>query len=163
MKTKIKKLTMLFTVIIGCILTVQNAKAQSIRGYQVSLFSKTFNEGTGLATFSSIGYPFAPASVTPEYKVPFGSVQNFSDFPNLNDRAKSTRFTATKGMTIVFFRNANQDYSDAHTKVYIKQAVNGYVLDSFQRNYEDVNIKVTYYNPNSLDGNVSCMTVYEGM
>lgn len=158
MKNHLRRITLCAVLIFTMLSLSQSANAQLSKGFRLSFFPDRFMQGNCLGTFTSYGYPlWGPVVYSPD----MGLIQpntavNLRDF-GIDDRAKSVVINSAAGVNLTFFNNADGDATRGICIVYVKQAMAGYVLDSFERTYEDNYIQVTYWsNGGGINGQLSC-------
>ena len=76
--------------------------------------------------------------------------------PTQNDAIRSAKLYGVRpGAEIRVYDAVNGDTSDDFCIVNVKRTVPEYVVDSFERTYEDEYVRVTFIRNNGLDGKIS--------
>lgn len=84
--------------------------------------------------------------------------QNFK--PVQNDTIRSAKiYSVRPGCEIRVFDSDNGGTDDDFCIVNVKRVVPEYVIDTFERSYEDEYVRVTFIRNNGLDGRVSRIKV----
>lgn len=120
-----------------------------------------------IMVFGSIAATQPANANNPYYSIALGGTANLKDFllhptasfTSINDRARSGKVSGTAGRTITVFDSPDGKTNDDYTVIQFKTTVTGYYLDTFEKNYEDSNVKVTYVRKNGLDGKVSAIRI----
>ena len=77
-----------------------------------------------------------------------------------NDEARSMRMYAVPiGTTISVYDSGNGGTRDDWCEVRVKQRVKDYIVDTFERSYEDNVVRVVYHERDNLDGKVSYIRI----
>lgn len=87
---------------------------------------------------------------------------NFKDYKACtNDEVRSMRIIyAEAGTTLSFYDSPDGSPSDDYTIIKIKRDISsGINVDTFEKSYEDDDIKVTHHHVNGLDGKISFFSV----
>jgi len=151
-------------VLVFCLFNASKTYAQAIDLYGFSLTLQ--KSSITIIVFTTNPYPGTNPHHEIHSIVP-GQVMNLRDYTldgkNLNDVANQAVFTAKAGTRIIFYNNADADYSRGRCELYVKQDVGGYFLTSLEHTYEDAYIKVNWYSEgqNSLNGNLSSVVFYK--
>jgi len=155
---KVKSMVLLLFGIWFC----QTVQAQSLYGYRVTLFNGNNATANARVIFGNDGWPpnYGTSPYTPDYDInTLNATINFRDYSSVDDKVKSAIITGSARLTLTFYKDADRNYQNDHCIVYIKQDMTGYILNSFESNYEDDWIKVTYFGSGDLDGEVSCLSI----
>ena len=77
-----------------------------------------------------------------------------------NDEARSVRFRDVIGpKTLTLFDHPDRKREDDWTEIIIKRNIKSKLISTFQRSFEDDDVRVIYHRNNGLDGKVSSMTL----
>lgn len=163
---KIKKLLFVAVAVVGGTLFSKAANAQAFA--EIQLYEDNFGDlSSPCGVFGSIAAT-QPANVNnPYYSIALGGTANLKNFllhptasfTSINDRARSGRLSGTAGRSVTVFDSPDGKTNDDYTVIEFKTTVTGYYLDTFEKNYEDSNVKVTYVRKNGLDGKVSAIRI----
>lgn len=159
---KIKNLLFVAVAVIGGTLFSKAANAQTFA--EIQLYENNFGDiSHPCGVFGTATQP--PRVNNPFYTLALGGTANLknyllnpgSTFTSINDRARSGKLSGSAGRTITVYDSPDAKTNDDYTVVQFKTTVTNYYLDTFEKNYEDSNVKVTYVRKNGLDGKVSAI------
>lgn len=141
-----------------------NAQVFQPPEYRYAITFCSSSDGNSNNHVGSFNALFGGMNPEPRYSVGFDQNYNLRDYPyqfsptaTLNDRAKSVIISSTGGVTLIFFNNADGDYSHGSCTVYVKKTMYNYILTSFEHTYEDDYVKVQWWSEqHGLNKEVSC-------
>ena len=93
--------------------------------------------------------------------VAFSDLWGGADFPCNNDEARSILLhDVPAGKVLRFYDDGGRGYQDDDwTEILVKQPVSRKYVDTFERSFEDADVKVIFHRDNGLDGKISSAEV----
>ncbi|AMP97756.1 hypothetical protein AY601_0814 [Pedobacter cryoconitis] len=162
-----KKILFIFTAVLCVTLFSRSAKAQG--NYSIVLFEENYETTSDLYTSGTFGSgPTVRKDKNSYFNAGIGYRANLKKYKvyefvtnssSLNDRARSAKIYSDGPITFTVYDSPDAKTNDDYTVIRVKTAANGVYISSFENNYEDDNLKVTYYRKNGLDGKVSSLII----
>jgi hypothetical protein len=99
-------------------------------------------------------------NATQDLVASYNPTKRFSGRVRPNDEARSMRmFAVPIGTTISLYDAGNGGTRDDWCEIRVKQRVKDYIVDTFERSYEDNVVRVVYHEKDNLDGKVSYIRI----
>jgi len=162
-----KKILFIFAAVMCVTLFSRSVKAQG--NYSIVLYEDNYETTSDLYTSGTFGSgPTVKKNKNSYYNVGIGYRANLKKYKvyefvtnssSLNDRARSAKIYSDGPITFTVYDSPDAKTNDDYAVIRVKTAVNGFYISTFEKNYNDDNISVTYYSKNGLDGKVSSLIV----
>lgn len=131
-----------------------------------SLFQPDWNKSIGsyLELYEGNGGTqdvVCPIAITATQPISFGDPIDGYDYRCDNDEARSMLLhDVPAGKVLTFYDDPSGNYRrDDWTEVFVKRAVSRKYLDTFERSFEDDDLRVVYHRNDGLDGKISAATI----
>lgn len=162
-----KKILFIFVAFVCVTLFSRSAQAQG--NYSIVLYEENHETAGNLYVSGTFGSgPTIRKDKNSYYNAGFGFHANLKKYKvyefvtnssSLNDRARSAKIYSDGPVTFTVYDSPDAKTNDDYTVIRVKTAANGIYISSFENNYEDDNLKVSYYRKNGLDGKVSSLII----